>query len=131
MSLLHERHFCTRCHFCKRTLLHGDSFAQGDTFARRHYWKRRVTFAQGDIFARRNYCMGGHFCTECNCCTRGHFCSASHLHGDIFIRRKRLHSVTSCLMLHLYGDNLQRVIFLQKYLCTAKNINNQTILNGA
>ena len=86
-------------HFCT-----SDSFARASLLhegilLHGDSFARRVTFARGEIFIRRNLCITSLLARCCN--SMRHFCKISFMHG---------------------------VIFLQKFLCTAKFINNQ---NGA
>ena len=101
-------HFCTREKFargllCTATLLYEVTFLHSVTF------ERRVTIARGDIFA------------WIVTFSRGNTFSRRH-----FYTSKRFHDVT-----FVWRHFCNKVIFLQKCLCTAKIINNQTILNRA
>ena len=96
-------HFCTRCHLCLTTLLH-----EGPFITRWHFCTRKL-FHKADTFARLLLCMQGLFST------RGHFCTGSLLHKETFLHK---------------GTLLHGIIFLWKYLCIAKILNNSLIAVG-
>ena len=102
---LGPKNLCTKKYFSKWVVV---TFAKGFTFARIHF-RTNGRFCTRDTFPRR------HFCTQGLFCTKGHFFTVTILQVETFSWRHLLHGV----------------IFLQKYLCTAKILTNQTISNRA
>ena len=109
VSLLHERHFCTRGHFCTASLLHGGSFLHEVTFLHGVTVARRVTFARGDIFIRRNLCMASLLARCCNSIAtflQNVIYARSYIFTEILCTAKFINNQNGASLLHAFLNNL-------------------------